>query len=68
MGGKSEASLFCSICKHAHRCFSCGEDTDLHPEAIPRQAAVAFTAAVGAAQRLDYLYQHGEGQAVGTEA
>lgn len=44
------------------------EEADLHPEAISRQAAVSLATAVGAAQRLDYLYQHGQSKAVGAEA
>lgn len=50
-----------------HRCKDEGE-SDLHPEAIPRQSAVSLATAVGAAQRLNYLYQHGQSQAVGAEA
>ena len=42
-------------------------ESNLHPEAVSRQPAVPLAAAVGAAQRLDYLYQHGQGQAVGAE-
>ena len=43
-------------------------ESDLHPEAIPRQSAMSLATAVGATQRLDYLYQHGQSQAVGAEA
>jgi len=40
---------------------------DLHAEAVPREAPVALPAAVGAAQRLDDLDEHAEGQAVGAQ-
>lgn len=45
-----------------------GKESDLHPEAISRESTVSLATAVGTAQRLDYLYQHGQSQAVGTEA
>lgn len=43
------------------------KETHLHPEAISRQSAVSLATAVGTAQRLDYLYQHGQSQAVGAQ-
>lgn len=44
------------------------KQTDLHPQTVPRQSAVSLATAVGAAQRLDDLDEHGESQAVRAQA